>query len=197
MVQIDNIRDIAKFEVCAHKFVDYSEHGFGCALLNDCKYGFSVKDDTVRMSIVRAAKSPDDRQDIGRHTFKYALMPHKGTFMESNVVAAGYDFNVPLVAKLSSATNGWGSLFKIDKENLIIDTVKLAEDQSGAVVVRIFEAYGGRGTATILSDFFIVSACISNVLEEAGETLTVKKNELKIAFKPFQLITILMKLSQK
>ncbi|EQB78107.1 hypothetical protein CB1_000590075 [Camelus ferus] len=57
--------------------MDLSEHGFGLALLNDCKYGASVQGSVLSLSLLRAPKSPDATVDMGRHEFTYALMPHE------------------------------------------------------------------------------------------------------------------------
>jgi alpha-mannosidase len=195
----NNSWDIAKFEVCGHKFVDYSEFGYGVALLNDCKYGFSVKDNVLRMSIIRAPKSPDETCDIGRHTFKYALLPHVGMFQESNVVSAAFDFNVPLEAKLCSASmleNIKGSLFDIDKKNVILDTVKMAEDATGMIIVRLYEAYGGRGIVKLSSSFTMNSVNICNILEEKGQTVEVQHNAVYLKFTPFQILTCMISLSK-
>lgn len=89
--------DYAKFEVCGHKFVDYSEYDYGVTLLNDCKYGFSTHGNTMRMSLLRSPKAPDAHCDIGEHEFKYALYPHKGGFYESGAVQQGYEFNIPMI----------------------------------------------------------------------------------------------------
>ncbi|XP_036125436.1 alpha-mannosidase 2C1 isoform X2 [Molossus molossus] len=70
--------DWARFEVWAHRWMDLSEHGFGLALLNDCKYGASVRGSVLSLSLLRAPKAPDATADMGRHEFTYALMPHKG-----------------------------------------------------------------------------------------------------------------------
>ena len=90
--------DMSKFEVCGHKFVDFSEFGYGVSLLNDCKYGMAVHGNLIRLSLLRAPKAPDEHCDLGDHTFRYALYPHSGTFHESNVVQTAYQFNVaPLI----------------------------------------------------------------------------------------------------
>ncbi|XP_065436570.1 alpha-mannosidase 2C1-like [Chrysemys picta bellii] len=72
--------DWARFEVWSHKWMDLSEHGFGVALLNDCKYGASVHKNVMSLSLLRAPKSPDATADIGPHEFTYAVMPHRGEF---------------------------------------------------------------------------------------------------------------------
>jgi alpha-mannosidase len=163
---------LAKFEVCGHKFVDYSEYGYGVTLLNDCKYGFSVHGNVMRMSILRSPKSPDAHCDIGEHVLRYAIVPHKGTFAESQAVKHGYEFNIPLITRysfchdsiissltdiLSSPTQIAASqpderrFFSIDKPNVVIDTVKKAEEGKDLdIIVRLYEAYGGRGQALLM-----------------------------------------------
>lgn len=91
--------DLAKFEVCAHKFGDLSEYGYGVALLNDGKYGYATHGNVMRLSLLRSPKCPDEECDMGYHYFRYALLPHKGTFMESNVVEEAYRFNESLVIR--------------------------------------------------------------------------------------------------
>lgn len=90
--------DWAKFEVCAHKWADLSEYGFGVALLNDCKYGYAVEGKVMRLSLLRSPKCPDATCDIGHHSFVYSIMPHSGSFQASNVIREAYNLNVPLVS---------------------------------------------------------------------------------------------------
>jgi alpha-mannosidase len=89
----------AKFEAVAQKFVDMSEYGYGIALLNDCKYGYSAYQNSVRLSLIRSPKAPDSNCDIGHHVFKYAVYPHANHFLESDVVRQGYNFNAPLITR--------------------------------------------------------------------------------------------------
>lgn len=91
--------DLAKFEVCGHKFADLSEFGYGVALLNDSKYGYATHKNIMRLSLLRAPKAPDDQCDIGHHEFKYAIFSHKGTFAEADVVNEALKFNVPITCR--------------------------------------------------------------------------------------------------
>lgn len=181
----------AKFEVCAHKFVDLSEFGYGVALLNDCKYGFSVKGSTISMSILRAPKAPDDSCDIGRHTFRYALQPHSGSFLESEVVRNGYEFNCPLIVTPGSASSNIGSFITVDKSNIVVDTIKQSEDGK-SLVIRCYESYGGRGQVLVKSAFPIASGWISNILEECEKKLDISedKKSFILPYTPFKLITV-------
>ncbi|KAJ3111536.1 Glycoside hydrolase, 38 vacuolar alpha mannosidase [Phlyctochytrium bullatum] len=164
----NNSWDLARFEVCGHKYADLSEYGYGVALLNDCKFGYSVKENVMRMSLLRAPKvcyewlvnnalkAPDSHCDIGTHRIRYALYPHQGHFLESDVVRKAYEFNVPpaalrILAKPEDANRMTVfPTFSVDSDNIVMDTVKHAEDprpRSNGVdaVIRLYEAKGGRG----------------------------------------------------
>jgi len=77
--------DQAKFEVCAHRFADLSEFGYGVAVINDCKYGYGIEGQTIRLSLLRSPTAPDAEQDQGLHQFSFAIVPHVGTFAQSYV----------------------------------------------------------------------------------------------------------------
>lgn len=147
----------------------------------------------MSMSILRAPKAPDDKCDIGRHTFKYALQPHLGTFAESNIVQMGYEFNCPVSPSFGQLRGGGSAFVCCDKPNFVIDTVKRAESGNGWVI-RFYESYGGRGKARIVCSNNLASATLSNVLEEAGIPLALNscKNGFEIDFTPFKLITVLL-----
>uniref|UniRef100_A0A8D0TZH2 alpha-mannosidase n=1 Tax=Sus scrofa TaxID=9823 RepID=A0A8D0TZH2_PIG len=120
--------DWARFEVWAHRWIDLSEHGFGLALLNDCKYGASVRGNVLSLSLLRAPKSPDATADMGRHEFTYALMPHKGSFQDAGVIPAAYSLNFPLLALPApgpAPAAAW-SAFSLSSPAVVLETVKQA-----------------------------------------------------------------------
>ena len=88
--------DVARFEVCAHRWADLSEPGYGVALLNDCKYGYDIHGNVMRLSLLRAPGWPDPESDQGAHRFSYALFPHAGDLRAAGVVAEAEAFNLPL-----------------------------------------------------------------------------------------------------
>ncbi len=98
--------DAARFEVCAHRWADLSEPGYGVALLNDCKYGYDISHGVIRLSLLRSSTWPDPVADRGHHHFTYRLLPHRGDLREAGVVDAGYDLNVPLRAVTTTPTAG-------------------------------------------------------------------------------------------
>jgi len=87
--------DMAKFEVCCHKWADLSESSYGVSILNDCKYGFATVGNVMRLSLLRAPKAPDAHADMGTHHFKYAILPHSGG-LDHRTVRAGFELNNPI-----------------------------------------------------------------------------------------------------
>jgi alpha-mannosidase len=106
--------DLARFEVPGHKWSDLSEHGFGVALLSDCKYGFSTYGNEMRLTLLRAPKQPDANADMGQHQFAYALMPHTDSWQDAGVVAEAHHFNIPLLWSKVPSTNNHNPDFTAD-----------------------------------------------------------------------------------
>jgi alpha-mannosidase len=153
--------DAAKFEVCAHKFADLSEYGYGVGLINDCKYGYATDGNVIRLSLLRGPTMPDDHCDEGKHEFSFAILPHEGTFTESDVSQVAYAFNSPMHLRLGSASAvsaaaAKGTPFSVHgARNVVLDTVKRGEDDvhsSGkekTLILRLFEQYGGHASAKV------------------------------------------------
>jgi alpha-mannosidase len=143
--------DAAHYEVCAHRYVHVAEPGFGVGVVNDSSYGCDVTriggtggGSMVRLSLLRAPTFPDPRTDQGVHRMRWAVVPSP-TFAAT--VAAGYALNAPTVEGLPELE----PLVELTEAKglAVIDTVKLADDGSGDVVVRLYEAAGGRAAATL------------------------------------------------
>jgi alpha-mannosidase len=186
--------DMARFEVCAHKWADLSEPDFGVTLFNDCKYGYSAHGNVLRLSLLRSPKSPDPTADMGRHTFRYGLMPHAGSIQRSGVVQEGYDFNVPLLVSGSGAAPAEVTFFQVDTPAVVIDTVKKAED-SGDIIVRLYEAHGCRGAVKLSTCLPVASAARCNLLEEQDEPVQWNGDHVCFEIQPFQLVTFKLKMA--
>ncbi|KAF9582151.1 Glycoside hydrolase, 38 vacuolar alpha mannosidase [Lunasporangiospora selenospora] len=195
--------DYAKFEVCGHKFADLSEHGYGVAILNDCKYGYSCHGNTMRLSLLRSPKYPDANCDMGHHEFKYAVFPHQGTFHEANVVREAYQFNVPLIIRnvdSDSLQSAGGSEYYFEvkgAKNVILDTIKRAED-SDEIVLRLHEVYGGRARFRLKSALDIQSIHRCNILEDAGEKVDYDKDNKTtswLTLRAFEVLSLKLKLN--
>jgi len=182
--------DLARFEVPGHKWVDLSEPGFGVALLSECKYGFSTFVNVIRMTLLRSTTHPDPIADQGQHEFSYALMPHAGSWQAAGVVAEAYRFNVPpLIYPGVAPAKSWAS---VDHAHLVLDTIKRAQD-SDAVVLRLYEAHGRRGQATVRVALPFSSAVLCNLLEDELEPAVVNGQDIRVPYRPFQIITVKLK----
>ncbi|KAI7255911.1 hypothetical protein KC345_g11059, partial [Hortaea werneckii] len=176
--------DYARFESVGHQWADLSERGYGVSLLNDCKYGYDIKDHTMRLSLIKSATSPDRLADQGEHRFTYALLPHKGDWAAAGTVQEAWALNNPLLAAIGSYTAGNGkSLITCDAPNIAVDAVKLAEDGSGCIV-RLHEYTGTRCTANVGSDYSAVSWQQRDLMERPLETEAVDGPAIRLEFKP-------------
>ncbi len=188
----NNEGELAKYEVPGHRWADMSEPGFGVALLSDSKYGYSAWGRTLGLSLLRGPLSPDPQADQGEHEFAYALLPHRGDWRQAQVVSAARRFQHPLrwVGQHAPA----GSLAAVDQANLVLDTIKPAEAGDG-VVLRLYETHGQRGSATLRTSIPVTAACLSNTMEDDGQTLTLHDGALTLSYRPFELITVKLRLS--
>jgi alpha-mannosidase len=181
--------DEARFEVPGHRFADLSEHGFGVALLTDCKYGYSTFGNRMRISLLRSPTYPDPEADQGRHRFAYAVMPHAGGWREAGVVAEAARFETPL--RWAPGAIPPGSWVGVDDPNLVLDTVKRAED-SDALALRLYEAHGGRGRARIRVGVPFTRASRANLLEDEEDDLAVTGGEIEVEYRPHEIVTVLV-----
>lgn len=206
--------DMAKFEVCCHKYADLSEYGYGVSILNDSKYGFATVGNTMRLSLLRSSKAPDDNADMGRHTIRWAILPHRGP-LGPETVRAAYEFNNPLKVVSASAdspllkTGGGAGGFPValtGDENLVLDTVKRGEDDEDvgdgelpvrggrSVIVRVYESLGGRGRGRVVTRWAVKSVYKTNLLEDDEEEVRVEDGGFEVDLGPFQLQTYRLQL---
>lgn len=183
-------QDRAKFEVCMHKWVDLSEAGFGVALLNDSKYGVSVKDGDVRLSLIKSGLRPDVRGDEGRHLFTYSLLPHASGFSVPSVVRPAYELNVPLIVSAAGlSTKSMDSIALFDTDNVVVESVKWAENGEG-FVLRFYDALKAGRTVHIRFNVPVRTVYETNLLEENDHELMLKDSTVELLVKPFEIKTI-------
>lgn len=185
--------DRTKFEVCAHKWADLSEGDYGVALLNDCRYGYDIKGDVMRITLLRSAVDPDPVADKGEHTFTYSLYPHAHSWQRGDVVQQGYAQNEPLVATVCTSESGGTlapvqSFLSIAARGVVIDTVKAAEDGNG-LIVRAYEAIGNRVRTQLHTSLDYRQLWECNLMEKDERLLGSKGEELAVTFKPFEIKT--------
>ncbi len=184
--------DYAMFEVTGQKWCDLSESGYGVALLNNCKYGYDVRSNVMRLTLVKCATMPDPGADNGRHFFTYSLFPHVGDW-SNGVRAAAADLNSTAYAKPVVGTGAVGRgepLISVSSEAIIVETIKPAEDKNG-VVFRLFEGRGSRGDTDVTFDRDVVSVQEVNLLEDPGTVLKMSNHRsLSLTFAPHEIKTL-------
>ena len=182
--------DRAQFDVCAHKWTDISETGFGVAFLNDCKYACTVKNGEYRLSLIKSGRHPDPRGDEGKHRFAYALLSHQGGFSAESVIKPAYEFNVPVATRLSAENDGLPfSLAQIDAQNIVVGAVKWAENGEG-FILRMYEAEKTGTHTKVHFGTAIKSVFQSDMLEETPQVIELKDNSIELYFRPFEIKTI-------
>ncbi len=184
--------DQAKFEVCAHKWVDLSEPGYGVALLNDCKYGHDSLDGMISLTLLTAPLCPDEQADQGHHLFTYALLPHLGDFCVEDVVREAYHLNQPVTLAPAARDRDVlpsSCLLSVSNPNVIVEAIKKAERED-AVIVRLYEAGGSRGSVTVEFGFRVKRVRECNLMERNGAAMKVKGNAVNFEMRPFQIKTL-------
>lgn len=201
--------DAARFEICAHRWLHVAEPGYGVAIVNDSIYGHDVTrttrahggtTTTVRLSLLRAPRFPDPHTDQGLHRFHYAVVVGADI---PDAVREGYRINLPERSRPGSATVQ--PLACLDGDGATVETVKLADDRSGDVVVRVYEAHGGHVTGHLRTSFPLAHATETDLLERplAGTTSTTlargpdQGSHLELRLRPFQVLTLRLQPSRE
>jgi len=184
--------DADRFEVSQYKWSALVEEGRGAAILNDCKYGLSTSGNTLKLSLLKSPKAPDPFADTGTHHFTYAIYTWNGSFLESGLVQAAYELNIPPLVIKNAGTAGAAqeSLFRLDKANIVIETVKPAEDGSSDIVIRMYEAMRTATRCNLLTTFNIVRATQTDLLENQLCKLPNSRHQVELDFRPFEIKTI-------
>ncbi|MFC8077749.1 alpha-mannosidase [Streptomyces sp. NPDC057307] len=186
--------DAARFELWAHRWVHVGERHWGAAVLNDSTYGHDIARDTredggttttLRLSLLRSPHSPDPEADRGRHTFTYALLAGAGI---EEAIAGGYALNLPL----RPASASMAALLGVDNPDVVVEAVKLADDRSGDIVVRLYEGCGGAATATLTARFALTGVSDCDLLEVPQRELPLSADDgsTPLRLRPFQIRTL-------
>lgn len=183
--------DLAKFEFCAHKWADLSEGGYGVSILNDCKYGYNVYTNVMKITLMRGPICPDPTGDIGISTFRYSFYPHAGTWREADTVKLGFAENIPLKA---SFFNGNGkaaedrSFINLNCPNIVLDAVKPAQDGNG-IIVRVYEAETRHSEVKLSIDLDYNKVIECNLMETDEQEVPCNDKEFSFSIKPHEVKT--------
>ncbi|MBN1349865.1 alpha-mannosidase [candidate division KSB1 bacterium] len=183
----------ARFEVSAQRWADLSDGDYGVSLINDCKYGYDIKGNVMRLSLLRSPTEPDPMCDRGYQDYKYALYPHAGDFMDGQVVRRGIEFNEPFVAQRVPARKGKlpkvFSFIQIEPENVVINALKNAEGNSDWIL-RIYEIAGKTGDVTVKFNRNLLAADEVNLLEETVGSVEQGKQSFDFRIQPNEIRTV-------
>jgi alpha-mannosidase len=215
--------DMAKFEVCSHRFADLSEHGYGVSILNDSKYGFATAGNVMRLSLLRSPKAPDAHADMGTHHIRWAILPHQGGLSHVTVRKA-LEFNNPLKLLSSNSTSSAASasqqpsmleelarppvyLTSDSSPALVLDTVKRGEDdedvsrgelpvkEGRSVILRIYDSLGGRARGTVATTWDVTRVCKVNLLEDELEEVVIRDGKFTVDLRAFEVATFKLQLA--
>ena len=183
----------AKTEVPSQRWADLSEASQGVSLLNNSKYGYDIKGNIMRLSLLRSPKWPDPMADRGRHLIDYALYPHTGTWKEANTVARGYELNEPLIPIGTTVHEGTlkerGAFLSLDPPNLVLTTIKHTES-GNAWIVQLYEAAGVDTEAILLTTVGPSKVMLSDAMESDGPSLPFEQNVIRFPVKKNSIVTL-------
>lgn len=179
--------DLAKFEVVGHKWADLSDGGYGISLLNDCKYGYDIKGNVMRLTLLKSPTYPDPEADLGVHEFTYALYPHLDDWRKAQTEIEAFKLNNPLNVFEGCFDELSQSLIIIDKNNVEISAIKKAE-YDDAYIIRLYEFEGKKTKCTLTSDYTIITITETDLMEnEIGPTENTQV--LTITLNPYEIRT--------
>ncbi len=181
--------DVARFESCGQKWMDLSEGHYGVSLLNDCKYGHSVKDSNMALTLIKSGIEPNPVTDQEEHFFTYAIYPHAEGWRAAGTAREAYQLNQPALAIKGGHPGESFSLAGVDKENVILETIKAAEDGNG-IILRMYEAENARTRTVLTVNRDFTKAYICNMLEEIEAEAAVSGNQITVLLKPYEVVTV-------
>jgi alpha-mannosidase len=190
--------DVAKFEVPAQQWADLSDPKYGVSLINDCKYGYSAKENILQLTLMRSPRYPNPIDpshcdeafiDQGDHSFCYSLFPHHGDWAKGGTVQKAYESNHAILVFKNLIMDTIPSLIECSKQNIIVDAVKKAED-SDALIFRMHEASGISTDAVLRFGVPAANAVECDLLENEEKTMKIAKSKLSLKFRPFEIKTL-------
>ena len=192
--------EVARFEICAHRYLHVGEPGYGLAVVNDSTYGHDVSrtvrpdggtTTTVRLSLLRAPRFPDPETDLGHHRMRYALVVGADLL---DATREGHWLNLP--ARSVPGDAAVEPLVTVDHDGIVVSAVKLADDAGsdpdGDLVVRVYEALGARAVGRLGLGFPVESVTTTDLLERPSDDggLALHDGGVELALRPFQVLTL-------
>lgn len=191
----NNSWDTAKFETCAHKWVDYGNNGVGLSLMSDCKYGYSVKQGMMGVSLIKSGTYPNDKADIGSHGYKYALYPHSKKWFDSHTVEEADKLNnsMLLVEPAYGKNVIVDPILSLLAGNVYISAITRSKRQKG-LIVRLYENKNTFTKVKLHLDNRFLSCKEVNLREEILDDIELIDGEINLSLNPFEIKTLLIEL---
>ncbi|MGA7850978.1 MAG: alpha-mannosidase [Terriglobales bacterium] len=188
----------AKFEVPAQRWADLSDAKHGFSLLNDSKYGYDVRGNVLRLSLLRSPEWPDPHADEGHHEFTYSLYPHRGNWRDAQTVRRGYELNYKLIAlqsqKHGGTLPGEHSFLSVETDNVVLTAIKKSEDDD-SLVLRFYEWAGREADVKLQLPAPAQSASETDLMERSVADLVVHNNAVTVHTKPYEIKTLKVRFS--
>ena len=188
----------ARFEVCFHKWLDLAEYDYGVSFLSDSKYGVSIYDSQVELTLLKSGNYPNPDADRGHHEFIYSVFPHEGDWRTAGTVREAYEVNNPItvavrtmeniVHKRAELPSEYGSI-TISAENLVTEVLKRSEDGT-ADIIRFYEFWNRRTIAEIVFADTWRKISLCNMLEEEALVLGENTDRITMTVKPYEIVTL-------
>ena len=183
-----------RFEVCNHRYSALCDASHGAAVLNDCKYGISMNQNALELTLLRAAAAPEMRADNQVHHFTYAFTAWEGDFAGCDVVKQGYELNEKPRLVLGCVPTF--SIASVKNGTVVLDTIKPALDRSGDLILRLYESKKAAGKAQILLNVDAKKAWLCDMLENKEQEIVIKDGMLELEFGAFQIQTIRLSIEE-
>ena len=162
-------------------------------MLNDCKYGCSVRGHRIGLSMLKSALYPNPAADKEHHTFWYAICPHEGDFRKGQIAEMAYQFNNPLFAvrkeRAGKSLPAAYSQIRVQEPYAHIEVVKQAMEGED-LIVRLYEYHNHRGALHLLVPDTIAEAYETNLLEEKERKLELNDGTITAEITPYEIKTI-------
>ncbi len=182
--------DQAKFEVCAHKWMDVSEGNYGFSLLNDCKYGHSANENDIALTLLKSSTAPNPHADQEMHRFIYSIVPHQGDWRTAGIPEMAYCLNIPVTA-FCGRGGAVPAFLQIDCENVMVEAVKHSLRGNGTVI-RLFEYFGQRTHVRLKLGWNPEAVHIISLMEDIEKTVIPSGNLVELEIRPYEIISLLV-----
>ncbi len=185
--------DSARFEVCAHKYADISDGGYGVAIMNDCKYGHDIHDGVIQLSLLRSPTSPNPEADQGEISMIYSIVPHEAMLADTDIAKQAYYLNYPMVSVAATGNRDMlplsFSAITLDAENVICEVVKQGE-RCEDTILRLYEFKNKRTRTTLTFGLPASEVFLCDMMENELQKLELVDGKLELSFNGFEIITL-------